>query len=107
MPVLECGLCYGVSSLKHDGKLVTDTIGKAEVLNNQFQSVFTRDPDGDPPDKGPSPHPQMAPFQIGVAGTIKLIKGLNVHKAAGYQKSVPMHVHQFCSLFSRGRWKPD
>ena len=31
----------GVSSLKHNGKLVTDSIGKAEVLNTQFQSVFT------------------------------------------------------------------
>ena len=39
----------GVSSLKHDGKLVSDSIGKAEVLNTQFQSVFTQDSDGDPP----------------------------------------------------------
>ena len=37
----------GVSSLKH-GKLVTDFIGKAEVLNTQFQSVFTQDPDQTP-----------------------------------------------------------
>ena len=29
-------------------KLVTDSIGKAEVLNTQFQSAFTQDPDGDP-----------------------------------------------------------
>ena len=47
----------GVSSLKHNGKIVTDSIGKAEVLNTQFQSVFTQDPDGDPPSKGTSPHP--------------------------------------------------
>ena len=47
----------GVSSLKHNGKLVIDSIGKAEVLNTQFQSVFTQDPDGDPPSKGPSLHP--------------------------------------------------
>ena len=31
----------GVSSLKYNGKLVTDSFGKAEVLNTQFQSVFT------------------------------------------------------------------
>ena len=47
----------GVRSLKHNGKLVTDSIDKAEMLNTQFQSVFTQDPDGDPPSKGPSPHP--------------------------------------------------
>ena len=42
-------------------KSSTDTIGKAEVLNNKFQSVFTRDCDLDPPDKGPSPHLPNAP----------------------------------------------
>ena len=63
----------GVSLLKHNGKLVTDSIGKAEVLNTQFQSVFTQDPDGDPPSKGPSPHPEMPSFQIGVAVITKLI----------------------------------
>ena len=73
----------GIGSLKHDGKLITDTIGKAEILNNQFQSVFTKDPDVVPPNKGPSPHPQMVPFQISITGVTKLIKRLNIHKAAG------------------------
>ena len=53
------------------------------MLNTLLHSVFTQDPDGDPPSKGPSPHPQMPSFQIGVAGITKLIKGLNIHKAAG------------------------
>ena len=73
----------GIGSLKHDGKLITDTIGKAELLNHQFQSVFTKDPDETPPNKGPSPHPQMSPFKISLAGVVKLVKGLNVHKATG------------------------
>ena len=73
----------GIGSLKHDGKLITNTIGKAEILNNHFQSVFTKDPDVVPPNKGPSPHPQMAPFQISITSVTKLIKGLNIHKAAG------------------------
>ena len=75
-----------IASLKHDGKLITDTIGKAEILNNQFQSVFTKDPDVVPPNKGPSPHPQMTPFQISITGVIKLVKGLNIHKAAGLDR---------------------
>ena len=53
------------------------------MLNTQFQSVFTQDPDGDPPSKGPSLLPQMPSFQIGVTGITKLIEGLNIHKAAG------------------------
>ena len=53
------------------------------MLNTQLQSVFTQDPDGDSPSKGPSLHPQIPSFQIGIAGITKLIKGLNIHKAAG------------------------
>lgn len=30
----------GISSLKQDGKLITDTIPKANVMNDQFKSVF-------------------------------------------------------------------
>ena len=31
----------GVSSLKHDGKLYSHPVDKAELLNKQFQSVFS------------------------------------------------------------------
>jgi hypothetical protein len=37
----------------------TDTVEKTNILNQQFQSVFTHDPPHDIPDKGPSPHPIM------------------------------------------------
>jgi hypothetical protein len=47
----------GLSSL--DGILYTDTVEKTNILNQQFQSVFTHDPPHDIPDKGPSPHPIM------------------------------------------------
>ena len=43
----------GIGSLKHDGKFITDTIGKVEILNNQFQSVFTKDLDIVPPNQRP------------------------------------------------------
>ena len=32
----------GVAALKVDGRLVNDSKGKADVLNQHFQSVFTR-----------------------------------------------------------------
>jgi hypothetical protein len=31
----------GISSLKQDGKLITDPIPKANVVNDQFKSVFS------------------------------------------------------------------
>jgi hypothetical protein len=52
----ECVPEY-VCPLKKDGILYTDTVEKTNILNQQFQSVFTDDPPHDIPDKGPSPHP--------------------------------------------------
>ena len=49
----------GISPLKKDGILYTDTVEKTNILNQQFQSVITHDPPHDIPDKGPSPHPIM------------------------------------------------
>jgi hypothetical protein len=34
----------GISPLKKDGILYTDTVEKTNILNQQFQSVFTHDP---------------------------------------------------------------
>ena len=45
----------GVAPLKSDGILVTDTQEKANILNNQFQSVFTNETNTNIPDKGTSP----------------------------------------------------
>jgi hypothetical protein len=42
----------GVVPLKRDGILVTDTVGKADILNNQLHSVFTNETDTDIPVKG-------------------------------------------------------
>jgi hypothetical protein len=33
----------GLAPLKRDGILVTDIVEKADILNNQFQSVFTNE----------------------------------------------------------------
>ena len=32
----------GVSPLKSEGRLVSDSIGKAEILNKQYKSVFVQ-----------------------------------------------------------------
>ena len=48
--------CSGVPPLKQGDRLITDTIGKAEALNDRYQSVFTTEPPGPIPDKGPNPY---------------------------------------------------
>ena len=72
----------GVAPLKVDGKLVTDPKKKAEALNKQFKSVFTRDTDfkSEPQQRW---YPSMAPIQISYSGVLKLLQGLNPAKASG------------------------
>ena len=68
---------------KSDGILVTDTQDKANILNNQFQTVFTNERNTNIPDKGPSPHPEMPHISIHNPGILNLLSNLNPHKACG------------------------
>ena len=43
----------GISSLKQDGKLYNDSKDKAEILNNQFKSVYTQQSASEIPEQGP------------------------------------------------------
>ena len=62
--------------------MITDMIGKAEALNDQYQSVFTKEPPGPIPDKGPSPFQATEDHLITEAGVLKL-QNINVDKATG------------------------
>jgi hypothetical protein len=59
-----------------DGILYTDTVEKTNILNQQFQSVFTHDPPHDIPDKGPSPHPIKEQIHINDKGVLNLLNNL-------------------------------
>ncbi|KAK3095451.1 hypothetical protein FSP39_014814 [Pinctada imbricata] len=76
----------GISPLKNDGILVTDTTEKANILNHQFQSVFTHETDTDIPNKGTSPHPKMSQITINNSGILKLLANISPHKASGPDK---------------------
>lgn len=73
----------GIASLKSNGSLITDPIEKADLLNKQYESVFTKEPDGSLPDLGPSPHPQMNTPFITTPGISKLLSQLKPDKAPG------------------------
>ena len=74
----------GVSPLKKDGLTHSDSKMKAEILNQQFTSVFTAENPSDPlPDLGDSPHPTVAGITVTENGMRKLLQQLNPHKATG------------------------
>ena len=102
----------GLSPLLKDGELNSDNKRKADVLNQQFVSVFTpKSPlslhrltqisvidqveKGDiPPSQVPtdcqSKFPTMQPLTLSVNGILKLFKDLNPHKAAGPDHIKPL-----------------
>ena len=74
----------GVASLqKEDGNLTKNSKEKAEILNKQFQSVFTKDDNTSNPEMlGPS-YPSIDELVIDINGVEKLLSNLKVNKAAG------------------------
>ena len=79
----------GVPPLKHQGTTASDTIDKANTLNNQFHSVFTTDTDHEMPDLGNNVYNKMKDINITVQGVLKLLKNLNPNKASGPDEVTP------------------
>jgi hypothetical protein len=62
---------------------------KAEILNNHFQSVYTKEDTTTLPDKDNSTTKSMNDIYITENGVIKLLKDLNPHKASGPDQIKP------------------
>ena len=102
----------GIAPLKKDGKLHSNTVDKANVLNQQFQSVFTpkcplklsqlasmavqdlSDSGTIDPSQIPgeclNTTPHMESITVSTNGIAKLLKDLNPHKAAGPDQIKPL-----------------
>ena len=80
----------GVSTLCTDGKTGSEPREKAEMLNAQFSSVFTREDTTNIPDLGKSPYPQMPTIDVGEAGVRKLLSQVNAKKACGSDRIPPI-----------------
>ncbi|MES9880859.1 MAG: reverse transcriptase family protein [Sedimenticola sp.] len=102
---------HGISPLQKDGKLCSDTREKADILNDQFRSVFTPksplllsqlsqmkvqelaeksllDPTKSP--LSPSACPIMPDLHISTKGIQTLLKNLKTEKASGPDKLQPL-----------------
>ena len=80
----------GVASLKKDGKTFSCAKDKANILNDQFQSVFTReDIETQSLPSMPILYPVMSDIQITREGVRRLLKNLKAHKAPGPDGMTP------------------
>ena len=73
----------GVSPLNVANNIISSAKGKAEALNHQFCSVFTKENQINFPDLGSSKVPDIGNLIITTEGVEKLLSNLNPHKASG------------------------
>ena len=66
----------GIPSLQTESQTAYTDGDKANMLNNQFKSVFTIE-STPPPDKGPSPYPSMPDIKFHTNGIIKQLQAQN------------------------------
>ena len=72
----------GTEPLKHNGPLVSDPNGKADILNRKYQFVFIRENSSNIPDPVESPSPEMPEIEFSRHGTLKLLQDLKENKAS-------------------------
>jgi hypothetical protein len=71
-----------VAPLRHtDGTLHSNPHTKADILNCQLKSVFTKEDMSSMPDKGDSPHNTMDPIIVTIPGVEKLLKNIKPYYA--------------------------
>ena len=102
----------GVAPLKSKGKMVDDPVAKANILNNQFQSVFSsRTPLSlkslcskatgfVKPDGSKETIPQMPEIDITEKGVKRQLEKLNPHKAAGPDKMKPRVLKEMAEVIA-------
>ncbi len=76
--------------------LNSDSLAKADIFNEQFRSVFTKENSSRPRLHG-EPYPAIPSPMMQVAGVKKLLQQLNVSKSSG-PDSIPNRVLQELAL---------
>ena len=74
---------FGVTALRSNGSLYTDSSSKSEILNKQFKSVFTPPSLDETPKLPGQPFPPIKDLRITEHGVYKLIDGINTSKSSG------------------------
>ena len=73
----------GITTLKEGNKETSDGPEQAEILNRQYQSVFTKEDLSSMPVLGPSPFNSMPDIDFSTDGIEKLLTNLKSNKASG------------------------
>ena len=73
----------GIAPLKEKGRLHDDPKDKADILNRQYESTWTKEDKDDIPIPDGTPFPSMGDITVTEQGVVKLLLKLNPAKACG------------------------
>ena len=77
---------FGISALKCNGNMITDSLSKAEILNSQFKSVFTPQSGNTFPQLPGTQFPRIKPIHISENGVFMLLDRIDVSRSSGPDK---------------------
>ena len=77
---------FGISALKSNGNVITDSLSKAEILNSQFKSVFTPQSGNTFPQLPGTQFPKIKPLHISENGVFMLLDRIDVSESSGPDK---------------------
>ena len=87
----------GIAPLKKGTNLISDSKGKAELLLNQFKSVFTKPTHNDLPSIRIQSKNNIRPIIIDQKGLEKLLANINPSKASG-PDNIPNRILKECAI---------
>ena len=90
-----------VAPLRKEGVLISDAVGKANILNEQYCSVFNPDNRGSEPAKDTSQTSDMPDIQVTQEGVEKMLRGLKINKAAGPDQISPCVLKNLADALSK------
>ena len=73
----------GIAPLQSNGINHSDSVKKSNILNDQFNSVFTIEDTTTLPKMKPANHSNVRPIVVNRKGVLKLLNDINPYKAAG------------------------
>ena len=74
---------FGVTAIRSNGSLYTDSSSKSKILNKQFKFVFTPPSLDETPKLPGQPFPPIKDLRITEHGIYKIIDGINTSKSSG------------------------
>ena len=77
---------FGISALKSNSNVITDSLSKAEILNSQFKYVFSPQSGNTFPQLPGTQFPKIKPLHISENGVFMLLNRIDVSKSSGPDK---------------------